>query len=111
MQHAFADAHERSYANNVSRTPGREAETAQGERLYINFYPHFVLRYWPFLNPEQLLYRVWEEEILAHGWGLFQLYEQLKAHSPEHLLKESAGPYDPASGKPCICKIEFQTRL
>jgi hypothetical protein len=98
------------HAGNVSRAPGREAIRQNGERHYINHRPHFSVHYYPYKDPEELWFHEWEHDIIAYGYHLGKLYDELKANS-RHILEESTGPYDPNDGRPYIHKIEHRMRL
>src|SRR5207248_5627646 len=100
----------RNYANNASRAPGRESMRRNGERHYINHYPHFSVHYYPQKEPEEVWYREWDNEIIAYGRKLLTVYESLKANMPQ-ILAESDTPYDPASEQPYILMIEYRIRL
>jgi hypothetical protein len=43
--HTAQTAQTKTFANNPSRTPGREFLRRNGERHYINHYPHFSVHY------------------------------------------------------------------
>ena len=98
------------FTQNASRAQGRESVRRNGERHYINHYPHFSVHYYPQKDPQEVWYREWDNEVIAYGWHLFDIYESLKANIPQ-ILAESEAPYDPDSGKPYIQMIEYRVRL
>ena len=99
----------RSYANNASRAPGRESVRRNGERHYLNHYPHFSVHYYPQKEPQEVWYREWDNELIAYGWNLLAVYEDLKANTPD-ILQECDTSYDPDSGAPHIQTIEYRIR-
>ena len=99
-----------TFSHNTSRAQGRECVGRTGECHYINHYPPFSVHYYPARHPQEVWYRQWDEELIAYGWHLRAVYEDLKANAPQ-LLTESDGPYDPASEVPYIRRIEHRVRL
>jgi hypothetical protein len=98
------------FTQNASRAQGRESVRRNGERHYINHYPHFSVHYYPQKEPQEVWYREWDNEVIAYGWHLLDVYECLKANIPQ-TLAESEAPYDPDSGLPYIQMIEYRVRL
>jgi len=98
------------FTHNSSRAQGRESIRRNGERHYINHAPHFSVHYYPQKALQEVWYREWDNEIIAYGFHLLAVYENLKANTPD-ILAESGTPYDPASGRPCIQTIEYRVRL
>jgi hypothetical protein len=98
------------FTQNASRGKGRESVCRNGERHYINHYPHFSVHYYPHREPQEVWYREWDNELIAYGWKLMAVYEHLKANVPE-VLAESDTPYDPAAEGPYIRNIEYRIRL
>lgn len=53
-----------------------------GTVIYISHHPRFVLRYYPWLTPQKIVYREWEEEITFIGDGLASTFLNLKSAKP-----------------------------
>jgi hypothetical protein len=73
-------------AKHLSHTAGskrwHEVEDDDGTILYVSYHPRFILRYYPWLNPQKILYREWEEEITFTGDDLTATFQNLKAAKP-----------------------------
>lgn len=101
---------QKTFSHGAKRSRGREFIRSDGTRYYINHYPRFSVQYYAEKDPEEILYREWEDEIVIYGRKLLKLYEEFKANARDH-LQETEGPYDPDSDQPFIQTIKHRMQL